>query len=559
MQANLNCRIGTLLAGVLTAMLLAGCTSNPYRWDHNTAKKIESEVAQAGKQSSAVPPEVSQALLPPIQIQMPEGGMAPLEARFDLSLSNAPARNVFMGLVEGTPYSMVVHPDVSGSMSLHLKGITVPEAMDAIRRVYGYDYKREGNRFYILGRGMQTRFFPVNYLNMNRKGKSDIRVTSGELTQTTSSGSGSTGSSGSSQTSTRSPSIQVETDSQADYWKEIKEAITTIIGTSGGRQVVVNPQSGLVIVRAMPDELRVVEDYLGASSTTANRQVVLEAKILNVKLSDSFQAGINWSALQGSSVIGQVGGGTIFNGSWVSEIAGNTGNLAGVLPSGTNTSAFGGVFTVATAATDFSAFVEMLKTQGDVHVLSSPRVSTVNNQKAVIKVGGDEFFITGITSTESSVSGGQPTTEVELTPFFSGIALDVTPQIDKDGNIILHIHPAVSEVGQRNKTFKVNDKTSDLPLAVSTIQESDNVVRAQSGQFIVIGGLMKEGTTDDNAGIPLLGDIPIIGNLFKHKRVTRIKNELVILLKPTIVDIGDTQTWGNLIQESEARMKKISH
>ena len=552
MPIILNRPRGRFLATLAMATLIPACASNPYQWDEKTARKLESTLEQAGKENSArIPAEVNAALLPPLQMRIPEGGGAPLEGRFDLSLNNAPARSVFMGIVEGTPYSIVVSPDINGTMSLHLKNTTVPEAMDAIRRVYGYDYRRDGNRYMVLGRGMQTRFYPVNYLNLTRKGKSDVRVTTGELTQ------GSSGSGG--QTSSQRPSIQVETDSKTDFWKELQDTLSAIIGTGGGRQVMVNPQSGIVIARAMPDELRVAEDYLGLTSANISRQVILEAKIINVQLSDKFQTGINWSRLQGSSVIGQTGGGTIFSGAGVSEIAGNPGDLAGILPSGTATSAFGGVFSIATAASDFSAFVELLKTQGDVHVLSSPRVSTINNQKAVIKVGGDEFFITGITSTPATVVGAQPTTEVVLTPFFSGVALDVTPQIDENNNIVLHIHPAVSEVVQRDRSFVVNDRSSTLPLAASSIQESDNVVRAQSGQFVVIGGLMREGTTDDNASIPFLGDIPIVGNLFKHKRITRIKNELVILIKPTIVDAGDSQAWGNIIQESHERMKNLKH
>ena len=139
--------------------------------------------------------------------------------------------------------------------------------------------------------------------------------------------------------------------------------------------------------------------------------------------------------------------------------------------------------------------------------------------------------VTGGTAAVIGVSAATAPTVV-LTPFFSGIALDVTPQIDEYNNIILHIHPAVSEVVQRNKAFIVGSDSFNLPLASSTIQESDNIVRAFNGQIVVIGGLMKEGATDQDAGIPLLADIPILGNAFKHKRVTRIKRELVIMLKP---------------------------
>jgi MSHA biogenesis protein MshL len=532
-----------------------GCVTNPYDWDKKNAARVESSLAQAGKETGPrIPAEVSKALLPPIQATVPQGGTEPAETRFDLSLNNAPARDVFMGLVEGTPYSMLLPPDLSGTLSLHLKATTVPEAMDAIRRVYGYDYRRDGGRFMVLGRGMQTRIYPVNYLNLNRKGKSDVRVNTGELTHSTT-GAGSSAST----TTEQQNSMQVDTESQTDFWKDLKESLGTVIGTEGGRQVVVNPQSGIVMVRAMPDELRVVEDYLGLTATTVNRQVILEAKIINVELSDRFQTGINWAAIQGSSVFGQVGGGTIFQGAGVSEIAGKTGILPGSPPSGTNTSAFGGVFSIATSATDFGAFVELLQTQGNVHVLSSPRVSTINNQKAVIKVGGEEFYITAISSTPSGVVGVPPTTEVTLTPFFSGVALDVTPQIDENNAIVLHIHPAISEVKQKDKTFTVNDAVSTLPLAASTIQESDNVVRAQSGQFVVIGGLMKEATSDENAGIPFISDIPLLGNLFKHKRVIRIKNELVLLLKPTIVEAADTQAWSGMIQDTHDRIKDLRH
>ncbi len=538
------------LAVLALGLTLWSCQSDPYKWSDSTAGVIERDLGSPPPAAAdAPPPEVRQALLPPFPGGNPGRTAAATEPRFDLAVNNAPAAQVFMGLVENTPYGMVVHPDVSGTMSLNLKNVTVDEAMLAIRRVYGFEFTREGSRYYVHGRGgLQSRVFPVNYLNLTRRGKSDTRVTSGELTQ-----SNSGGSSGSSE---RISSIRVETDSQADFWKELKESLTTLIGTEAGRQLVVNPQASMVIVRAMPDELRLIEEFLGVTQLTLNRQVILEAKIIEVELSDGFQTGINWAKAQGSSTFSQTGGGPIFNGSGLSDLAGSGGNLLGTLPNTLATSAFGGVFSAVTNAGNFSAFIELLKTQGAVHVLSSPRVSTVNNQKAVIKVGGDEFFITGITNTPMTT--GSTTifsTEVKLTPFFSGIALDVTPQIDDGGNIILHIHPSVSEVEQRDKSYTINGLNSTLPLAASTIRESDNVVRAASGQIIVIGGLMKEGTTEDDASVPLLGEIPILGNLFKHKRITRIKKELVIMLKPTIVDHG--QVWGQAVDEVRDRVQNL--
>ncbi len=562
-------RHARVLCAFLAATVLAACQTNPYHWDKEVGKHIGASLEHASKtdaSGTAVPSAVSQALLPPLEIRLPHGRRAPLQPRFDLSVNNAPARDVFMGLVRGTPYSMVVPPDLTGTITLHLKNVTVPEALDTIRQAYGYDYRREDNRFFVYGMGMQTRIFHINYLNMVRTGESDLRVTSGELTQSVTSGSSSSSTPGSSSTSNSQtiPSIRVKTISKSDFWGTLKNSLTMIIGTADGRQVVVNPQAGMVIVRAMPRELEMVRRYLRQTSLAVNRQVILEAKILSVQLNNQFQTGINWAALQGSSVFAQTGGGTIFGGPGTSDIAGNTGTVLPGAPGGgsnvinnTAVSAFGGVFSIATKSADFASFLELLQTEGTVHVLSSPRVSTINNQKAVIKVGGDDFYITGVTNTPLTSVGGATTvsSQVELTPFFSGIALDVTPEINAHGDIILHIHPSVSQVVQKDNTFTLDGQVNNLPLASSTIQESDDVVRAKSGQYVVIGGLMKEESTDSNAGVPFLDSVPLLGNLFKDKQVVRVKNELVILIKPTIVD--SSQVWEDSIQGSSRRFRSL--
>jgi len=553
---NIELMIRRSLVAAL-AMLLVGCQSVSPGWRDSVSASVDDSLSQArtGKDGKTVPADVSRALLPPIEIALPQGGVVPLEPRFDLTVHNAPARQVFMGLVEGTPYSMILPQDVHGTISLNLKEVTVPEALGAIRDVYGYEYRREGNRFFILGNDIQTRIFPVNYLNLSRKGLSNTRVAASGLSTT-----GTTGTTTTATAATTAGGVQIQTQTDADFWKDLTTALVAIVGAEGRRKVIVNPQAGIVVVRAMPDELRLVQEYLGVTQTSMNRQVILEAKIVEVQLKDGFQSGINWAGIASSAgrsyTVGQVGGGKSVS-SGLSEISGNTGNLnptTGTFSavSGTNTSAFGGVFTLAVKSQNFAAFFELLKTQGDLNVLSSPRVSTMNNQKAVIKVGTDSYFVTKQESTASTVSGGSPTVSTDLSPFFSGIALDVTPQIDDAGNINLHIHPSVSEVSEKLITVASNQTIST---ALSSVQESDNIVRATSGQIIVIGGLMKEASTDDNASVPVLGDIPLLGNLFKSKKVTRIKRELVILLKPTTINNG--QDWSDATGESQERIRKI--
>lgn len=562
--------------------VLSGCQTIPSRWSDETRATIDADLdkMKSSNAKMAVPSDVRDALLPPIDIALPGGKVAPVEPRFDLSVANAPARQVFIGLVEGTPYDIVVHPSVSGTVTLNLKEVTVPEALRALREVYGYEYRRDDNRFFVLGRDMQTRLFNVNYLNMVRRGKSDTRVTATGL-QATSAVSGTT-----TRTSTSQSGVQVETESRSDFWKELKDTLVALIGCSssepsvasalpvaeqngatvscpGGRNVVVNAQTGIVVVRAMPAELRAAEEYLGATHTTVNRQVVLEAKIIEVELNDRFQTGINWSKVGGNYTASQVGGGspnlstngtTPFTGVSGTLLPGAVGSLQS---SAALTNAFGGVFTLTAIGNDFTALLELLKAQGDIQVLSSPRISTVNNQKAVIKVGSDAFFVT---KQDISIQTNASQVTAELTPFFSGISLDVTPQIDDAGNITLHIHPAVSNVTEKlikTGTISIGGvaEPNTVSTALSVIQESDNVVRAKNGQVIVIGGLMKEGSTDENSSVPFLGDIPILGNLFKHKKITRIKKELVILLKPTVVQTD--QDWDNAVGESQERIKKI--
>jgi len=534
-----------------------GCASNPKQWRDGVSNRIDTTLGKTTATThNNIPADVSNALLPSLdeldaltQADVPE-------PRFDISAHKTSARAIFMNLVEGTPYSMIVHPDVKGLISLNLKDVTIEEALSTIRQIYGYEYRREGMRYMIMGQGLQTRLFPVSYLNFKRKGLSDTHVSSGELSQNQENGntSGSSARRG----------INVETSSESDFWLGLSTALEALVGKQDGRRVVVNPQAGLVVIRALPTELDTVASFISLTQETVNRQVMLEAKIIEVELNDSFQSGINWSSLGTANghnlMASQIGGGTLLSGNNTSNLVGAAGNLdPGAAYSAINsaaTTAFGGIFSLAIKGQDFAAFVEMLETQGDVQVLSSPRVSTVNNQKAVIKVGGDEFFVTGISNAQT-ISGGATTNmpDVELTPFFSGIALDVTPHIDDRKNIILHIHPTVSNVDQRDKNFIVSGETYSLPLAFSNIQESDNVVRAQTGQVIIIGGLMKEAATETDASVPILGDIPLLGGLFRHKQLTRIKKELVILLKPTVIEHGSD--WNQSLSASHLRARDI--
>ena len=572
-----------LLAAIVAAG--AGCADSPWKRDA-TYDRIGAELDRAATErvKPAAPDAVSQALLPPLVMELPRAGMQPVDQRFDLNVNNAPANQVFMAIVSGTRYSMVVHPDVRDPISVNLKDVTVAEALETLRELYGYEYRVQGNRITVQPVSMQTRVFQVNYLQAKREGRSDVRVSSGSITDAPTAGTGGVpgtvapGAIGGTATATGglpqrlTESTRVTTSSESNFWGDISKSLAAIVGTADGRSVIVNPQSGVIVVRALPAELRNVESFLRAMQVIVERQVVLEAKIISVTLNNTYGAGINWAGFRDGST--RAAGGVIRPGTTI----GNTGTLstptaraadgtlatdsaftatlgaASSLAAGVGTP--GSIFGLALQTSNFAALLTFLETQGRVNVLSSPRVAAINNQKAVLKVGTDDFFVTNI-STTSTTSGTSTTVAptITLQPFFSGIALDVTPQIDEFNNIILHVHPQVSNVVERRKLVDLGALgTFSLPLASSNINETDTIVRVQDGNIVAIGGLMRESSTTDRSQVPGLGDTPGgFGMLFGQRGRTNGKSELVILLKPTIVH--SDRNWQEDLAETRERIR----
>lgn len=537
------------VAAFVAAALLAGCAGTAVR------------------EAEPVPDSVAEAMVPPVGYAYRPTPKDAAQQRFDVNVRDVPAAAFFASLVENTPWNMAVQPGVSGTITLNLKNVTVPEVMDYVREAFDYDYERSPSGFTVFSERMQARTFRVNYLNVKRTGKSSISVNSGQLTDTRAGAGLAAGGTAGAEQRTTGTSSGIETSTGADFWTEIEATLHTIVPDGNGRRLVVNRDAGLVVARAMTSELREAEKYLRTVQSNLTRQVILEAKIVEVQLNENFQAGINWAAVgqdrHGYTAFGaQTGGSGVFE-NGASDSAGTpitvdpaTGQFT--LPAaGLPTSAIGGAVTAVLNINDFSAVIEMLQGQGDVKVLSSPRVSTVNNQKAIIKVGSDEFFVTGVQSNNTASGVGNTTTRsVQFTPFFSGIALDVTPQIDEQGTVTLHVHPTVSEVRDDVKQLAFGaGETETFPLALSNVRESDSIVRARSGQIVVIGGLMQESKRDDRFGVPLLSRLPLIGFLFRQTRVASHKSELVILLKPAVIE-SDEQ-WAAEVRRRELKVQEL--
>ncbi len=555
--------------GLLALLLLSACATGGGK--NSAADKIRQEMdAAAASREAAKPEAVDQALLPPLSVQSPQADSKTLETKFDLAVNNTPAKQVFMAIVSGTRYSVLLHPEVGGNISLTLKDVTVFDALESIREIYGYDYKVDGTRIYIQPLTLQTRIFQVSYLSGLREGRSSLRVASGSVADVAIGSTGTTPQAAIAAANINRDSSRVTTTSSTDFWDELGKALKLIVGEEKGRSVIISPMSGVIVIRAMPDEMKNVSAYLKASQISIERQVILEAKIVEVQLNESFQSGVNWAifrnganshltAGQGSAGSSLSPGGAAASTLSSSALTATPGSslrptAPALLPTG---AVAGTLFGLAFQTSNFATLLNFLESQGNVHVLSSPRIATLNNQKAVLKVGTDEFFVTEVTGgTQSAlgVAGTAPTVKVQ--PFFSGIMLDVTPRIDENNEIILHVHPSVSTVTTINKTVDLGTSGGvanifNLPLASSSVSETDSIVRARDGQIVAIGGLMRQADTNDESGLPMLPK-----SIFGQTNKRAEKRELVILLKPTVVD--SDKDWSDDIARSRDRMNNIS-
>ena len=543
---------------VLLATSLAACSNNPLMrtsqaTSTDAAQSIDDALAEAEAKSAlqraereqaaraGVPEEVSAALMPSLSADTDD------EERFDVDARGLAAGPFFEALVEGSRYNVVVHPGVDAVVDLRLRDVTVPEVMDIASDLYGLDIQRNGRLFQVKAESVQTRMFPIDYLHFKRSGGSETRVSSGQVSSSrdNSTGAGASQDNSDNTSTANLVGTRISTETESDFWTDIQRALQMIVGSENGNQVIINPGAGLVMVRSDGKSLAQVEEYLRRTQLIMQRQVVLEAKILEIGLNEGYQQGVNWSDIQSASSVTASDG-------LPAEFTAQS--LAG---QAIRTSDIGGLFSATFREGTFTALIELLGEQGNVQILSSPRISTINNQKAVIKVGTDEFFVTDIDfdDNNSAVTATDRTsTSVELTPFFSGISLDVTPQISEDGAITLHVHPSVSEVNDQEKVITVGDRDVTLPLALSTVRETDSVIRAESGQIVVIGGLIQNASEDNNSAVPFFSEIPLLGELFKQRRFQSRKSELVILLRPVV---AGSQQMNADVSASRDRMRVL--
>lgn len=475
------------------------------------------------------------------------------EGRYTLSARGALIQDVVLALAEASPYSFVIDPEIQGSVTIDLKGASLDLALESILRPFNIEYRVVDNFILIHPAKMQTRIFEINLLNMQRNSQRSLSASSavgggfggglgggfaggvgGGVTPTTGvtgaapgvgvTGAGVTGVGGVSGGGTLGGSFaSVSSSTQQDIFKDLETELKAFLSADG--QVTISKQSGLIMVTDFPQVLDAVNLYLTNLEVIVQRQVSIEARILEVALSESSAFGINFANLANTLQIRQA--------------------FTGTTPDQPQQ----GGFTIGVTEKDFSAIIEILKTLGKVEVLSSPHITTMNNSPAIFRAGTQDVFFQSTTFTQTTQTGPFLQTVTTPIPISEGILLDVTPQISADGFITMNIQPSVTE-----RTGVATSRFGDQ-FPILSVRETNTIVRVKEGETIIIAGLIEDNREVNVSKVPGLGDIPLIGRLFKRTTEEKRKSDLVIILSPRILRPGEMQGHTIRVIENQNRLR----
>jgi len=465
------------------------------------------------------PGGLSEERLPGLIVTEIEGKREP-ERLYSFSLRDADIREVLMALSKQTSFNIVVDPNVQGRVTVDLKNVSMAEALDTLTELLDLNHRIKQNIIRVFKPAPETRIFSLQYVNLKRTGSSSttasIGTGGGSVTGTT---TGTTGTTGTTTTGTSGAgttgTTTVTTSTETDLWTSIEAGLKKLLSPTG--TMVVDKQSGNILATDLPKTLDRVASFLESVEGSVQRQVLIEARIVEVSLTAEYRFGLNWGAIvQAAAMRG------------ASTIAPTAGAIIGQRLSPTV-----GDFQIGVTSTDFSALLDVISKQGELNVISSPKLATLNNQTAVIRAGTDEvFFETRVQEFRPTTGlGGQVETTRTVTPrtVTIGVVLGITPQIAPDGNVVLHIRPTVTE-----KRGEAKSPVGDT-FPILDVREADMIVRAREGQVVVIGGLMQEKRSDSDGKVPILGDLPGIGRLFRSTTQEARKTELVVLLSATVM------------------------
>ena len=536
---------------LMSLLLAGGCATSPS--PKKERMKLPSHTGEA------IPPPPPEETLKELVVPQKEEAKKIDEKRFSFFARDVNVQDVLLAFSKESDLNVVLEPELSGKVTIDLKRVTLKEALDAILTPLGWTYRLEGKFIKVLRPQLESRLFTLNYAATRRTGRREVytSASSGGGLQTTAIPGQQTALTPGGR---RTGYTDVISFDDVDLWREIHKGLEAIIFGSAeekekevspeteritwtrvdgkGKKLIVNKSTGVIWVTDYPVNLNKIASYLETIEGSSQRQVSIQAKILEVTLTDEYREGINWEVIEGLPRSINLAWGLTDKTGLTGFPGGPNGYLTGTGGTGTTSSTiqtpkgfkiapYGGILAIGGAGTEIplSEIMEAISKYGDLRVLSSPTLSTLNNQKAIIRVGNQSvFFITGAVATQTTVTQFIQPMTIDI-----GIVLDVTPQIAEDGSIIMNIHPSITD---QTGSVVAPDGKSTFPLL--SVRETDTTVRVRDGQTIIIAGLMQEKTQPSYVGVPGLQSAPLVGGLFRYKKETKTNSELVIMITPTL-------------------------
>lgn len=502
---------------ILLLMFLAACAPQPPI--SSPGHINDQQITEALKN---VPPVVSYAPILPPPTPIIE------EETYTVVIEQVPVRELLFALVRDSKINVDVHPSIEGTVTLNAVNQTLTQILDRLSHQVKLRYELQDNLLSIMPDEPIMRMYQVDYVNMTRESKGELTVDS----QVSSSASASNG--GSKSTFGNASKTQITNTSKNNFWESLRLNITALLSIdeqnntggiatiSAANNVIINPETGVVVVRATSRQHEKIQAFINRVVENARRQVLIEATIAEVRLSDAYQAGIDWQRISGDYAYAQ----TLIPSSLSSSEAPfysfsykNPDSVIG----------------------DISANLRMLEQFGNVKVLSSPKIMALNNQTAVLKVVDDKVYFeieVDITTTGSDNNNNALITyETNIKTVPVGLTMTVTPQINDSGVVTLNVRPTISRVigfvSDPNPSLADADVVSQVPEI--QVREVESILAVNNRDVAVIGGLMQDSNSQARDGIPVLSRLPVIGDLFSYRNDEYQKTELVIFLRPTVV------------------------
>ena len=482
------------------------------------------------------------ALIPQTVTQVPAlprpGQRKKLET-YTVIVNQVPIRELLFSMARDADLNLDIDSDISGKITMNAIDQTLPMILDRIEAQADITYVLKDGTIKVKADKPYLHVYNVNYLNISRAsgGKVSVSTEIGATSSGIEAGGGSGGSSGGG--GDNKANSEIENESINEFWTSITLNIGGILGqeiksASGarlttGNNIIVNREGGIIAVRATAKQHKMVKHFIDKVVGSAQRQVLIEVTIAEVRLSDKYQAGIDWAVI--SETATGSGGNTILTKGGIQDLVGGS---LGTTP----------FFQLATAGTingnPLNITLKALETFGDVKVLSSPKVMTLNNQTAILKVVDNEvYFNLDVNVVPGSVTSNSLTTvDTTVNTVPVGIVMSVTPYIDEVDTVTLNIRPTISRiidyVDDPNPLLAEAGVVSQIP--VLQVREIETMLKVDDSETAVIGGLMQDQINKENRGVPFLSSIPLLGALFSYTEEEYVKSELVIFIRPVIIE-----------------------